>query len=163
MPMDDAGIEAAVADDSAKAADARQQAIGMTVPLADEPLKASVVNSLAQLVAPAIDRLTNGEMPAPEIPPVDGDVDQVPASIAGPVLAIGGLIKQYAAQLPELKAYEFDPMAMLTTNDGLTEVGMLIDDLSNDPAVLKAITAGAPPGAPPADEEADTDTDTEIE
>lgn len=160
MPADE-DIDAAVAKDSADAAAAGQEAVASAIPEAEEPLKAAVVNSLGQSLGKSIERLTKGQMPAPAFTPVEGDLPSVPPAIAGPVMAIGAMTQEMMGRIPQLEPYAFDGPAMLATNAGLQEVGAIIDEMSRDRDLVKALSAK---GTAPEDEaEVDTDTDTDTE
>lgn len=159
MPADE-DIDAAVAKDSDNARMQGREAIASAVPEPEEPLKESVVNALGELIGPAIERLTKGQMPAPPWTPVQGDQETVPMELAEPVMALGAMTQSLMDKLPEIADYAFDAPAMLTTNAGLTEVGSLIDSMSRDKALIKALSAK---GTAPEDEETDVETDTETE
>lgn len=147
--MNDEQVDQAVQQDTDRAAADGEQAAAMAIPEADEPLKASVLNSAAQLISPAIERLTQGEMPAPELAEVVEDQPAVPPDIGKHVLAVGAMINTFGSKMPALDPYKFDPQECMRSNAGMQECSSIIDSMSNDPAVIKAM-AGPPPtgGAP---------------
>ena len=154
MPTTDAGVDQAVAKDSADAAAQAQAAVGASIPEADEPLKVSVVTSLAEILAPALDKLTNGEIQL-QFQPVQADVPQLPADLGAPIIAVAEMVKKYAPNMPALKGYIFDAPELMRTNAGLTEIATTVDEMSRDEAVLAALK-GPPPGQegePDGDEE----------
>lgn len=149
MPAD-ADIERAVAEDTAAEAAAGEEAVAMTVPEATEPLEPENINILRDVLKSGLDRLTGGQFAMPDVTDATEPAMQVPPPIAGPVLALSELTKSQ----PALKAYGFDAMDLLTTNDGLMELVGVVDGMSNDPEVLKLMKQ-----APGTDTDTDTDTD----
>lgn len=145
--MDEA--EAMAADDTARAKQDGLMAASEAIPQADEPLKPSVINTAWQLVGPAIEAMTEGQLEAEPYMDVTEPADRVPPELGQKILAIGSLIRD----VPDLSAYAFDPIAALRTNAGLTEASALIDDMSRDKKALKALKAPMPAAEPEETEE----------
>src|SRR5688500_11375420 len=122
MPADE-DIPEAVAADSAQAEAQGMERAAQAIPMAAEPLKGSLVNTLGQLVAVGIERITSGEVKRPTFAKVSGQVEQVPADIGSKVVTFAAMADKLSARIPEFEAYLFDPMQELTTNDGLKRVG----------------------------------------
>jgi hypothetical protein len=145
MPVTDEGVDAVVEKDSADEASVRAREIALAIPEAAEPLLPENLNTLAQTIGPALERLTNGEYEGQAVPEFGQPQDAVPPELANDVIALGAM----TTSLPGLEQYQFDPTAMLATNDGLVEVSALIDAMSKDKDVLRAMRQPARANKPP--------------
>jgi hypothetical protein len=136
-----------------EAASTRQQAIGAAAPPASEPLQAAALNNLQKALARNFDTLSDGQAPLPEAPPYQGQVEQIPAELYAPVVAIAGFLQQ--SGLEEAGRHQFEPAELVATNDGVIDLAGKINAITKDTALMKAIQRGAaqagaqPEEAPP--------------
>jgi hypothetical protein len=128
------------ARDTEQAKAAGMEAVAQAIPDADEPLEPEVVNTAWGIVGPAIERLSGDQIRPEPYAEVTEPQARVPPELGTKILAIGGLVKE----VPGLEGYDFDPVAALRTNDGLTEAALAIDEMSRDKAVLKALKQPIP-------------------
>jgi hypothetical protein len=164
--MDEA--DQAAEADTAASAKAGMDAVSTAIPEAVEPLTPETLNTVRDLLLPAMDALTGGQLTPPEIPDFGADETSCPPVLAAPILGLAAMIASEGKSKPALKGYAFDATELLTTNDGLMEAVMTLDEMSRDKAVLKALKV--PPREEAEEEEevvdevpAEDEADTEFE
>ena len=129
-----------------------QQVVGGTAPEATEPMQADVVNSLGQVLVGAIGSLSGGQIEPPPIPEVADAVPSVPPELWAGVVTLGGFLDQAVQQgLKEAQAHAgWDLETLGTTNAGLSELTVLVDNVGRDKALAQAMRK--PVQGPPAGE-----------
>lgn len=149
MPQVDPEAERMAMDESAAASRDGMNAVAQTIPQADEPLTPAAVNAAWAIVGPALERLSAGQIVEEPYDDITSEVPSVPPQLGTKIAAIGALTQT----TPALADYKFDPIESMKTNDGLEEAAMIIDQMSRDKAVLKAMKQ--PKASAPADEDQD--------
>lgn len=125
--------------DSDQAAADGEAALAGAIPEASEPLKGSVLMSMGELVNKGIARLTNGDVAARKLAPVEGQVDRVPPDIGSRVVMFATMVEQLKGEYPELEPYAFDPTELLASNAGCQEIGSIVDAASRDEDLVMAL------------------------
>lgn len=141
----------AVAESEAIAAEVsamRQQEISGGIPMADEPLDAARVNTVAQQLAKLVTTMSGGQLDAPKFPKVSGRVDMVPPDIGATIIALSEFLAEQGVE-----AYQFDAPSMMGTNAGLDELLGLIEAMLSDRDLQAGMAREEPPEADDATEE----------
>lgn len=146
MPGSPAELEAAVDEQDAMTAEARQGALAGMVPAAREPLDEAAVNALGMTLAEAVPILSSGQVGELAIPEVQGDLDRLPQELASPLLTVAAFVAQ--AGVPGAERYAFDPQEAMESNAGLQHATQLIAQMARDPKILAALGGEAGPAAP---------------
>lgn len=107
------------------------------------------VNRLGQALAATIGKLSGGEA-TPEMPTVDGQIDQLPPQIYSPLVAIAGFIDQAGKEVEGISQYAYNPQEVASSNDGIDTGYAAIQGLGQDKDVVRALTGGKPAGKPKA-------------
>lgn len=118
---------------------ARQAQLAGSIPPADVPLPAARLNALGETIGRLIETLTGGQIPAPEFATATGKYNQVPPDLGAAILAIGQFVAERG-----LEAYAFDPIASMTTPDGLMEVQQIVAGMLSDKELIGSMSQGEP-------------------
>jgi hypothetical protein len=132
-----------------------EKAYAADVPPPEQPLPPDLVNSYVAGLNQAYAALTPGE----EFPPAefraDAPVTEIPDDVKARTLALCQFLKKF----PQAKGYDLDPVATLTTPQGMSDATTALVKLAGDQAVIRALTRGAPMKGD--DETAETTPDNE--
>ncbi len=140
-----------LAADEAAGADAaaREQQLGSILPQATEPLRPNVVNALGKVIGQTLTKIAGHKVDIP-VQPISEAVEQIPADVGKQVLAIAAMNEKLGERVKELGPYRFDPMGLLTDNNGLREATKIIGAMGADQDLVMALRA--PQGGESADE-----------
>jgi hypothetical protein len=156
--MDDGGgaMDQARGVMEGEAAD-RQANLAEAIPPAAEPLEPDRIAVLAEAVAATVEKLSGGQVELPPVSLPTEPVEAFPPDLGAQVLTLSG----WLSTIPELEAsYSIDP-AMMSTNDGVTELGILVEELGRDPKVAKMMSKPVP--SKPAPDEATEEEEPDLE
>lgn len=132
--------------DSASAS--RMEILGEGVPQPTEPLAPDAVAGLGGAIEMAVDALSQGQF---QVPPMEGDgAEGVPPAMWATLGAVATFMIEAAKDMPEAKPYG-EVLAkmpeMVTSNDGLYQLGDLFHQMGQDQALARALTQ-TPEAAP---------------
>lgn len=155
MPGGPDQIEAAIAAEDSKTAEARRGGVAGAIPTAKEPLEESNLNALGSALQAAVPVLSQGQVPELQLGEVAGPSDSVPQDIGTALLTVAAFVDTAKGKVPGLERYAFDPVGAMETNAGLQSATRAVIAMSEDQALLSKLSAGAPRQAPPGEEEAE--------
>jgi len=124
--------------------------IGAGTPTATEQLSGDRLNSLADAVNRAFTVLGGGEVSPPEIPPVEGLVQQAPPELFAAVAAFQAAMQAASTMgVVEARPYaDIDVNNLLKTQSGIAELEALLNKASMDERLKRAVASGPAPAAP---------------
>lgn len=146
MPSEELGASSTPEQvDDAMAQD-RKESLGAMAPAAAEPLEAEKVNRLAATVKTAIDKLGGGQVQAPEVERVSGELQQLPPPLYTSLTTLDMFFRQAAgAGLPGAEKYQMDVESIATTNNGLDEGLATVSEIASDTELHRAVQQAAGP------------------
>ena len=131
----------------ADVAASRQESLGAGAPPAEEPLDPSSVNALGEIIAVAIPRLTDGQVPEVPVAPVEEPQEVLPPDVFAPIMTIAAFMQQASDSGVEAAApFVFDPVELSKTNAGLQEMAAMMSAMGEDEKLKNALKQ--PQGAP---------------
>jgi len=138
MPTNDVDAEQqAGAEMDALAAD-REEQLGDLVPPAREPLEPATLNSLSAVVTEAVAGLSSGQMEH-TFSEVTEPQERVPLELAKFILQIAAFVQ--SGKPAEVSRYQFDPIELMQSNQGLDEIQAIIGTMGRDRKLIKALNA----------------------
>ena len=156
MPNNLEELDAAIDEQDAMAQQAVQGGLAGAIPPATEPLDGATLNALADIIERAVPELSGGEAAPVQLQRVQGQVGQVPPDIGAQILTAAAFIDQF----PAAGKYKFDPVALMSSNQGIGQIGSIIGQMARDQQLLAAVRGG---GAPAPDEAEELPVETTME
>lgn len=117
------------------------RSLAATVPPPAEPLEGGLLDLVRQTLETANARLGAGQLPMTFEPIPSGPQPTVPTDIAAATVAFS----QAAQAIPQLAGFQFDPVEVLSSNEGLRHLITVLSSMGGDRKVAASLQGPSSP------------------